>query len=111
MKNGAFTLIELLIVIGIIIIVTAVSTVYYRGFQTEKLFDQEVGVLFSQLKRIRSDAVNGKIENANCSNSISGYMFDSLCTDKYDLQVCCAGINGCQTFVQQNWKTIKVTFS
>ncbi len=97
----SFTLIEIIIVIGIIAIFSALSMGYYNTYTEEKKLDGEEKKIIDIIELARKKAQSGDIGGYSCSN-FDGYQV-VFAGDTYYLRICCA--DGCSsTFTLQSYK-------
>ena len=61
MKNAGFTLVELLVVIGLIAIILAIATMNFNSWQKKAQIESQTRTLFASLNQARIDAMQHKL--------------------------------------------------
>ncbi len=88
-KNNSFTLIELVVVIGIITLIMGISLAYYNNFNEETKFRTEMRKLWDVLELAKKKAITGD-EPSGCVG-FSGYKVN-FTNSTYQLQACCGTV-------------------
>lgn len=87
-KNNSFTLIEFIVVIGIIAIFTGTFLAYYNNFTEQSELRTEARKLVDVLELAKKKASSGD-EPAACAGGFNGYKVNFNSNSSYILQSCC----------------------
>src|SRR3989344_4107193 len=93
MRSKGFTLIELVIVIGIMSVLTAVGLANYGAFIKKQAVQEEGKNFVSILRKAQSDAVTGNKPSTTCgaSDSLVGYRVNGVAsTNTYTVSAICS---------------------
>lgn len=91
-----FTLIELIVVVAIILIFSAMAIAQYNGFSEQSKLKSEVKKVADVLELARKKSLSNEILNS-CVGNFSGYKLNFSSNKDYELSFCCAG--SCSTSV------------
>ncbi|MBI3620192.1 prepilin-type N-terminal cleavage/methylation domain-containing protein [Candidatus Roizmanbacteria bacterium] len=86
--SAAFTLIELIIVVGIISLIVTMSLGYYNPFTERKKIEEGQKRLLDTLELAKKKAVSGDMAGQSCSKSFTGYQV-VVDAASYTLYFCC----------------------
>jgi prepilin-type N-terminal cleavage/methylation domain-containing protein len=90
MKNTAFTLIEIIVVLAVLSLTFGMGLAYYNNFNSQKTLEQEAQRLYDVLHLFQKKAIAGDVSRASCAN-FSGYQISYISsTNKYIAKVCCS---------------------
>ncbi len=90
-KSLGYALIEILIVLSIIVLFSALSLAYYRGFDEQKKLDAETKQLIDILNLASKKSSSADLPpDLSCSNFL-GYQVISMTTTTYTLRINCGG--------------------
>lgn len=90
-KNDGYTLIELLIVLSIIVIFSALSLAYYRQFDEQRKLDAEAKQLVDVLNLASKKARSADISPYSSCTDFQGYRVKIKNSTRYKLQFNCGG--------------------
>jgi len=104
--SKGFSLIELLVVTAIIMVVTGFGLAGWTKFREKSLINSAAAGLKTELRLVRSQAINGKKPTSGCL-TFDGYQIDSSLV----VRACCDGsCNGSTRAIEVN-PAIDLTFS
>jgi len=87
-NNWAFTLIELIIVLGIIILLSTSTIAFYNNLTELKKLNAEIEKIYHVLNLAYKKTVAGDYSNFNCQN-FKGYQVLITGSNTYELQINC----------------------
>ncbi len=93
MKNAAFTLIEIIVVLAVFSLTFGMGLAYYNNFNSQKTLEQEAQRINDVLHLFQKKAVAGDASGASCT-SFSGYQI-RVSGSQYTAKVCCS--SNCNT--------------
>ena len=96
MKTKAFTLIELLVASAIIMIITGFGLAGWTRFREKALINSVADQLRTELRLVRSRAINGEKPSTDCE-TLDGYMVRES-GGNLEVVVCCDG--SCSSVVE-----------
>lgn len=99
MKSKGFTLIELIVVIGIMSLLASVGLVSYGNFTKKQIVQEEARKFVSVLRKAQNDAITGnKPSTCGDADSLVGYrVTGSVATNSYEVySVCSDGVSTLQ---------------
>ena len=106
MNFQGFTLIELLVVTAIIMVITGFGLAGWTKFREKSLINSAASGLKTELRLVRSQAINGKKPTSNCS-TLDGYQVNNGLV----VRACCDGsCSGSAKAIEVN-SVIGLTFS
>lgn len=88
MKSKSFTLIELIIIVGIVAVLSGIYLANYNNFSEEKKLDEGVKKLIDVLHLARTKSLAADLSPLITCTNFSGYRVEFLLSS-YDLFFCC----------------------
>lgn len=107
----AFTLIEIMVVVSIILIFTGMSLVYYNVFTQERLLNTETDKLVSVLEIAKKNSTSAsEAASANCPSTYQfrGNAITFTSTKTYTISNCCAALETDATSCPDTVNTYKM---
>lgn len=96
MKNAAFTLVELLVVLSISGIIMGVGFAGFRQYSQRQVLIAAAREVRSDLRLLQGKAISGVKEPdiiTSCAGKfLDGYRFDIISTSQYRMSVLCSGV-------------------
>lgn len=86
---GGFTLIEIIVIIGVISILMNIGLAYYNKFNEQKKLQSDTQKLYDILHLARAKTISGDQMNITCT-SFSGYQVEIVSSSSYKLVLCCS---------------------
>jgi len=88
MKSKSFTLIELIIIVGIVAVLSGIFLGYYNNFSEEKKLDEGVKKLIDVLNLARTKSLAADLSPQTTCTNFAGYKIEFI-GNTYDLIFCC----------------------
>ncbi len=104
--NLSFTLIEIIIIIGILLISTGISLSFYNRFNQETDLEVEVNKITDLINLAKKKSMSYDISQANEDCQFSGFQIFFPSNNQYQLQLCCR--NDCLENINLNSFRLKL---
>lgn len=110
MKNFGFTLIEIIIVTGVVAIFSGISFAYYSQFSQKNKLESQVTQLEDVLYLARKKSMANDFYDPTCLN-FNGYQIKFIGNQQYEFYFCCEASCGVNTLINTYYLSSPVTFS
>ncbi len=110
MKNFGFTLIETIILVGIIAIFSGIAFAYYSQFSQKNKLETQVVQLEDLLHLAQKKSMTSDLYDLTCTN-FGGYQIKFVGDQQYEFYFCCEANCNTNTLINTYYLSPPITFS
>lgn len=85
----AFTLIEIIVVMGILVLLSGITFAFYNHYQQEKNLESEVNKIVDVLELAKNKSISFDLSSVPDTCNFKGYQITFINNQTYQLVVCC----------------------